>query len=417
MGRTAYDFDTYAHKDLRRYIKNFVLPKPPLGQVNPFSPLKPSNVKADVLNGKSHENEGLCVRHEERRVLEKITPFKTSDLDIKRWLDSNIPAKPYKNLAKDHRYNLPTVLSDLWVNVQSEIESMAPWLCLPLVTATRVVHSVYSAQTTAAFSRQHIPPSDPLYDKHDSSRFRYFTWASEGEEDPDDRHASLIVAYQTPYTLSYSDMQAFVSCKSFPAFDESTKDILSAKYRLWGKVWDTCRAWKSNFFVLTNYTHWVFGFFSEGGREAFVSEIVGYNSSSLTILELLTYWVVSSLNIEGTLNRPRVYEPIDADVDMEVASNEMIPRAPRSESAWPGQNEEPGQSAVEDLDTLLSGEGSARDRREMQAQVQDWLQTCRQAQHRRLDEDDLQAPIMPEFELELLEFIPNQPLGEWMVVS
>ena len=78
---------------------------------------------------------------------------------------------------------------------------------------------------------------------------------------------------------------------------------------------------------------------------------------------------------------------------------------------------EPGQSAVEDLDTLLSGEGSARDRREMQAQVQDWLQTCRQAQHRRLDEDDLQAPIMPEFELELLEFIPNQPLGEWMVVS
>ena len=35
----------------------------------------------------------------------------------------------------------------------------------------------------------------------------------------------------------------------------------------------------------------------------------------------------------------QVYEPIDADVDMEVASNEMIPRAPRSESAWPGQNE------------------------------------------------------------------------------
>lgn len=78
MGRTAYDFDAYANRDLRRYLRNFELPKPPLGDVNFL------NLKADVLYGKSHENGGLSVRHAKWRVLENISSFTMGDLSIKK---------------------------------------------------------------------------------------------------------------------------------------------------------------------------------------------------------------------------------------------------------------------------------------------------------------------------------------------
>jgi len=101
-------------------------------------------------------------------------------------------------------------------------------------------------------------------------------------------------------------------------------------------------------------------------------------------------------------------------------TTEKIPKAPRSESAWRGQSEVPGESAVEDLCSVLSGEGSlksvfgAEDENYI-AKVKEWITHSKNAKHKRLDEDDLFAPLMPESELDV--FRPNQPLGQWMVPS
>ncbi|KAF8902111.1 hypothetical protein CPB84DRAFT_1776630 [Gymnopilus junonius] len=147
---------------------------------------------------------------------------------------------------------------------------MEVWLCLPLVTATRVLHSTYHDAQCSSFIR-------PAADDHDNSLFRYVAWAT-NEQDEREENVSLIVAYQTPYTLTHQDLKEFVSCKNsprsfivisnqYPNFDAHSKDKLPAKYRLWGKVWDTCKARQCDYFVLTNYSHWVFGFLSKGKKD------------------------------------------------------------------------------------------------------------------------------------------------------
>lgn len=88
---------------------------------------------------------------------------------------------------------------------------MSSWLCLALVTATRVLHSTFPKMVSSSFSY-------PDLDKRDKSRFRYFIWAPDGQ-DPRQKCASVVVAYQTPYTLTQHDMLEFVSCKSVSPSD------------------------------------------------------------------------------------------------------------------------------------------------------------------------------------------------------
>ena len=83
----------------------------------------------------------------------------------------------------------------------------------------------------------------------------------------------------------------------------------------------------------------------------------------------------------------------------------------------------PGPSAHVDLTSELQGEGSLTscweipERSQSSATrggIQAWISTCRNAQHRVLDEDDLVNHILPEFELQ--ESIREEVLcGEWMI--
>lgn len=81
----------------------------------------------------------------------------------------------------------------------------------------------------------------------------------------------------------------------------------------------------------------------------------------------------------------------------------------------------PEPSAHVDLKSELQGEGSLAsfwaipERSQSSAtrgDIQAWLSTCRNAQHRMLDEDDLVNHILPEFELQAEE---DGLCGEWMI--
>ncbi|KDR81585.1 hypothetical protein GALMADRAFT_239626 [Galerina marginata CBS 339.88] len=415
MGRSAYDFDTYATRDLRTYLRRFELPKPP-----PCDQLDMFHLPTTTIYSKSHENNRLGLRLGKWKKLENMYSIMVENNSITGWLNRNIPVKPsfQTDSRTDVRYCLPEKLGSLYSHKPSEMSAVLSWLHLPLVTATRVLHST-------ALGIQHwqfIPaPAD------DNSLFRYIRWQ------PPFERGSLVVAYQTPFTLNEQDLREFIECTSFPDFDMVTNNKLEAKYRLWAKIWDACnhscnhaeRKW----FVVTTYTHWVFGAFSAGGTVAFVSPILQYSNASPTILEWITYWVASSMAIPGAFALPQVDEPIPTeDVDMEPPVGLgpfYVPRAPRSESAWPGKHHEPGESAGVDLESVLSDEGSLKsvfgDGHQIvidTSDIQKWLSKCTTAVHHRLDEDDLFAPAIPEFEFpENSHFDPGAYRGEWMHCS
>jgi hypothetical protein len=84
----------------------------------------------------------------------------------------------------------------------------------------------------------------------------------------------------------------------------------------------------------------------------------------------------------------------------------------------------PGTSAHVDLESELQGEGSLvsclgiPERSHSSATrggIQAWLSTCRNAQHRVLDEDDLVNHVLPEFELQESMREEDELCGEWMI--
>ena len=84
----------------------------------------------------------------------------------------------------------------------------------------------------------------------------------------------------------------------------------------------------------------------------------------------------------------------------------------------------PEPSAHADLASQLEGEGSLvscwsiPERSQSSATrggIQAWLSTCRNAQYRVLDEDDLVNPVLPESELQEGMGEGNRLCGEWMI--
>lgn len=88
------------------------------------------------------------------------------------------------------------------------INRMKPWLLLPLVTVTRVLHIVEARSVPYVFQ------AVTRYSK-DKSKFQYLIWTrrfcnAREAEDP----TRLVFAYQTPFTLSEKDLFDFIECTS-----------------------------------------------------------------------------------------------------------------------------------------------------------------------------------------------------------
>ena len=85
---------------------------------------------------------------------------------------------------------------------------MKVWLALPLVTATRVMHNVFSDSKPYVFTSGEV-------DLEDKARFQFLLWRSRFDNvtsrEPNGR---LVVAFQTPFVLNEQDLCEFVDCHS-----------------------------------------------------------------------------------------------------------------------------------------------------------------------------------------------------------
>lgn len=85
---------------------------------------------------------------------------------------------------------------------------MKVWLTLPLVTATRVMHNVFTDSKPYVFTTDEV-------DAEDKSRFQFLLWRSRFDSViPRECNGRLVVAFQTPFVLNEQDFCEFVACHS-----------------------------------------------------------------------------------------------------------------------------------------------------------------------------------------------------------
>jgi len=132
------------------------------------------------------------------------------------------------------------------------------------------------------------------------------------ESSPEHYHNNqtpMAVFVQGAWVLSPKDFEVFTSRRNLQGLQAKpgeTNARLRSSDRLWGKVWDYCANTRCYFFVVTTYEQWAFGRFSDGWSSAFVSPPMAWNSKGPTILQCMTYWMMSSIGVKGGYITPEV---------------------------------------------------------------------------------------------------------------
>ncbi|KAJ7648857.1 hypothetical protein B0H17DRAFT_1102808 [Mycena rosella] len=228
------------------------------------------------------------------------------DLDSDTGEGFTVPAGPTFNIPP-HSGRRPT-----------DIMRMIPWLdYLPLMTVQGTLRLLFPTQT----ADWRFSLVDDAEDR-DRKVFQHFVWSYSGPGKPtaftalgDIPRNPLVVAFQPPWILSAQDMLEFAQCRTFPRFsiNDGRLAALEGKEQLWAKVWDTCVARKTRWFVLTSYNQWVFGAFSEGWTIGFVSlHVLQFDARDPTILEVLAFWVACAMRLPGWCGVPKIQEEVTA---------------------------------------------------------------------------------------------------------
>ncbi|KAJ7038804.1 hypothetical protein C8F04DRAFT_1088557 [Mycena alexandri] len=241
----------------------------------------------------------------------------------KVWADEGIPTQSISAEDMDEetgeRFTVPCGPTfDIPLHVgrrPTDITRMIPWLdYLSLMTVQRMLHLVFPAQT-ADWSFSLVDSTD----NKDRKVYQQFVWSYSGRGKPtvftplgNIARYPLVVAFQPPWILSAQDMLEFSECREFPQFGPSNAHppALEAKERLWAKVWDTCVSHKTRWFVLTSYTHWIFGVFSESWTIGFASNVYRFDARDPTILELLAFWTAYAMRLPGWRGLPKIRETL-----------------------------------------------------------------------------------------------------------
>jgi hypothetical protein len=175
------------------------------------------------------------------------------------------------------------------------LKRLFTWIdLLPLETVRRAVHLLYPETKAWSFASD---ADDP-----DHTIFKCITWSQLVDHD-DERHCrnAMSIFIQPPWVLSVHDLELFCKRQSF--FGSSStpwhEHPTTPHERLWYKLWDCCITRSCPWFVVSTYTHWVFGVFSNGWTAAFVSPVYSHNSHDPSVIQLLLFWLCSAMGLPG----------------------------------------------------------------------------------------------------------------------
>ncbi|KAG2132491.1 uncharacterized protein EDB93DRAFT_1093800 [Suillus bovinus] len=199
------------------------------------------------------------------------------------------------------------------------LKRLFTWIdLLPLETVRRAVHLLYPETKAWSFA------SDA--DDTDHALLKCITWSQLVDYD-DERHCrnAMSIFIQPPWILSDRDLDLFckrqsvgtansiegfaanVCHQSFGSSSSPWHERPTAPHeRLWWKLWDCCITRSCPWFVVSTYTHWVFGVFSNGWTAAFVSPVYCHDSHDPSVLQLLLFWLCSAMGLPGGWEVPEV---------------------------------------------------------------------------------------------------------------
>ncbi|KAJ7147802.1 hypothetical protein C8R43DRAFT_889477 [Mycena crocata] len=307
-----------ATDNLRAYFRKAVLPEMLRG---PLAPTMPPT-------GQCSHHVNIRVDPQPWRQLLEIRQLEESLHGMAiAWADTHIPSQSLgeEDLDADtgERFTVPCgptfAIPPHSARRPTEIirrrHSMIPWLdYLPLMTVQRALHLLFPKQTE---HWNFILVDDA--ENTDRKVIQHFHWSYSGEGKPtvstplgDVPRYPLVIAFQPPWILSPQDMLEFCESRAFPRFsiNDGRLAALETNERLWAKIWDSCVASKTRWFVLTSYNQWVFGAFSEGWTIGFISPVYTFNAQNPTIIEVLAFWVACAMRLPGGRGVPKVTSPV-----------------------------------------------------------------------------------------------------------
>ncbi|KAI0341686.1 hypothetical protein BDW22DRAFT_259794 [Trametopsis cervina] len=321
--------------NLRLYLAQAQLPLMLLGRDAPRVPEE---------GHKTHRNT-LSVRAENWRKLSdmSIIPSTVFDDYTSRFIHMHIPSHDLRVADPDDdsgdRLTVPCSvfrIADTIIGRPSDVLRVSQWITqFPLATLQRVLHLVFPHTQEWSFS--------PVMADADDDIVSCVTWDRRNPDRSVD--SAVAVMMQPPWIVSAADLDSFVNCTrlSHPKeniTDEEMENGYQSKERMWAKVWDFCARRGCNYFVVTTYWGWAFGNFSRGKTRGFITSVRPHDTISPTILEALTFWFGSAMDISGGWMIPEVAEPV-FDVNLGVPDLMLPPEtyvrfdspAP-SESIW-----------------------------------------------------------------------------------
>ncbi|KAH7883610.1 hypothetical protein F5I97DRAFT_1548033 [Phlebopus sp. FC_14] len=261
------------------------------------------------------------------------------DSAANEWITTNVPDRSLGILDKEQESGEQlTVPSASKFAISSAVP--APVTCFsrlcswvdhfPLQTVERVLHIIFPASKRWTFvrdNRQH--PDDHIFQEF------CFTDTVTSPASPEN---AVIVACQPPWVLDRADMFHFAALKTLP----NCHRRLRRKERLWAKLWEECRRKKCYYFIVTSYRQWIFGVFSGGRTNAFVSPPLDAGSREPTVLQAMLYWLASALGLGDGFQPPEVSESVNFMLGQFcVPSSDLghVASAQNSSSSWEGKSE------------------------------------------------------------------------------
>ncbi|KAL4069596.1 hypothetical protein V8B97DRAFT_1968151 [Scleroderma yunnanense] len=343
--------------DLQGYLRDAILPDLKYG---------PDAPKLPPMGHKSHCNT-LSTRFKKCRHLTGIHYLGASfDEMINDWIKRNVPRRSVGFRLDGHDTGeILTVPSARKFKISSALPApvtdftrLSSWVDhFPLQTIQGVLHIIFPQTKDWGF----ISDSKRNDDQEIYKEF-YFTDISKSPS-LETAFNSVVVACQPPWILSQEDIWQFTELKSLPV----DNGPLRAKERLWAKLWDSCVRRQSTYFIVTSYQQWVFGVFSRGFTNAFVSPPIDARSRDPTVMHAILYWLVSALAVEDGYAAPHVPEPVgyvmgDIVIPPSDTGDDKV-TIPDSLSSWTDKSEEAASSAhaAEVIPLLPSEMGNPED--------------------------------------------------------
>ncbi|GJJ16090.1 hypothetical protein Clacol_010369 [Clathrus columnatus] len=117
----------------------------------------------------------------------------------------------------------------------------------------------------------------------------------------------MVVLVIPPWALAGADFYEFINANSFPDFKmnpDGTPPTYTRAQKVWAQIYDCCTAKNCPFFAITTFANWVFGVFnpSSGWSNVTITPIISHSDFNPSILEWVTYWTASSIDVPGALS-------------------------------------------------------------------------------------------------------------------